>query len=108
MKNVLKATKIGGGVLSSFGLFWLTSHPKSKVKRGLPEIWLRNLMLAPNIRLKHKDVIYHLHHWVIFSFTYALLFLLRRRLLRFGLVHGVIIGAIIQGLTYADRFRVRY
>lgn len=100
-----KLAKIGLGAMSGFGLFWLTSHPKSKAKQKLPKVAFKNFTFIPNIKLKSQDQIYHLHHWVLFSVVYVLLFLVKRRLFRFSIIHGAILGIIIQGLTYPDRFR---
>lgn len=95
---------LGGGV--GFLLFWLTSHPRSRVHKRLPAKKIKNVHVLPRIQIQHKNREYHLHHWLNLSSLYLLLLLKRRRVLRSKVVHGFFLGSILQGLTYKDRFKI--
>lgn len=91
-----------GGV-AGFSLFWITSHQNSPVKKRLPTKKVKRVHVFPNIRVEFsKDRHAHLHHWVIFSASYVLL---RKRVRKSSTLHGFLIGSILQGLTYKDRFK---
>lgn len=87
------------------------SHPKKKKIKWL-KIRIGPLELTPNHRLHVGKKTYWLHHWVLYliillipilagvfvneNFQYPMLF------------NGWLLGIIIQGLTYSDRFKFRY
>ena len=98
--------KILAGLIAGFSFFTASSHQESPVYKKLPERKLRNVSYFPNIRIQKDSGHYHIHHWMIFSALYAPFILVRR--LRSKFLHGLIIGSIAQGLTYKDRFRVKY
>jgi hypothetical protein len=100
-----KKTLIGG--LLGFALFWLSSHPESPVKKRLPERNIKNVDYIPNVKIRGRESHYHVHHWMILSSIYAVTTLLKRRVLKSSILHGFLLGGIIQGLTYKDRFRVK-
>ena len=98
--------KILAGLIAGFSFFTVSSHQKSPVYEKLPEKKLKNISYFPNVKIQKKDGHYHIHHWMIFSALYAPFILVRR--LRSKFLHGLIIGSIVQGLTYRDRFRIKY
>ena len=106
-----KHLKNGGKVLLGAGLgyslFWLTSHPTSRVKKKLPERSYKKLSILPNITYSHKDNTYHMHHWAILSLFYLSL-IASKRLRKSKLLHGLFWGSIAQGLFYKDRFQFKY
>ncbi len=112
MKRVLRKDhtrdvgKFLAGVISGFSFFVLASHPEKSPIRKLPEKRVRNVSYFPNIKIQKGKGHYHIHHWMIFSALYAPFILIRR--LRSKFFHGLIIGSIFQGLTYKDRFRIKY
>ena len=112
MKKVLKKEHARGvgkflaGVVSGFSFFLLVSHPGKSPIRKLPEKKLRNVSYFPNIKIQKDSGHYHIHHWMIFSVLYAPFILIKR--LRSKFLHGIIIGSIFQGLTYKDRFQMKY
>lgn len=103
-EDVIKIVSAGA---LGFSLFWLTSHPKSRLKRKLPEKTYKNFSLLPNVRYHRKDTSYHLHHWFILSICYVPL-LKFKRLRKSRLFHGLFLGSILQGMLYKDRFQLRY
>ncbi len=112
MKKVIKkehardAGKFLAGAISGFSFFAVSSHRKSPIYKMLPNRKIKNISYFPNIKIQKKNKHYHIHHWMIFSALYAPFILIKR--LRSKLLHGLIIGSIIQGLTYKDRFRIKY
>lgn len=98
--------KISLGGASGFLLFLLTSHPKSPVHKKLPQKDVKNIAILPSIKLRKKGKTYHLHHWLLLTLLYISLLFLRRK--RYKLLHGFLLGSILQGLTYKDRFRMVY
>ncbi len=102
-KELLKVF-IGGSI--GFSLFFLTSHPRSLVHKKLPSKKIRNVHILPHVKIERKDTTYHVHHWINISSLYFLLYLKKRRLLKSKLFHGFLLGSIVQGLLYKDRFRI--
>lgn len=98
---------IAAGAGLAFVIFSLTSHPRSKVHRALPQKKIKNLQVFPHIKIVTKDTTYHFHHWLIFSTLYWRLFL-KKRVFNSKFLHGIMLGSIFQGLLYKDRFRILY
>ncbi len=98
--------KLFAGLIGSFLFFTVSSHQKSPIYKNLPEKKLKNISYFPNIKIQKGKGRYHIHHWMIFSALYAPFILVER--LRSKFLHGLIIGSIIQGLTYKDRFQIKY
>jgi len=103
IKNIVK---LFVGLIAGFSFFTVSSHQKSPVYKKLPERKLKNVSYFSNIKIQKDSGHYHIHHWMIFSALYAPFILIKR--LRSKFLHGLIIGSIIQGLTYKDRFRIKY
>jgi hypothetical protein len=98
--------KTGIGTLLGFSFFWLTSHPKSPVNKKLPNKSIKNIAYSPNIHIKKDDKAYRIHHWTIFSLLYLPLVFSRKGFLKSKIMRGFMLGSIIQGLTYKDRFNL--
>ena len=92
------------GATLGFSLSWLISHPRSRVRNKLPQKQVRSVYLLPNLKVVRKNNVYHIHHWLFLGF----LQLVTRRKVTSKLYHGMILGGILHGLSYKDRFRVRY
>ncbi|RJQ37705.1 hypothetical protein C4559_03145 [Candidatus Microgenomates bacterium] len=106
-KNKLKSiAKILAGLGGGFSFFWLMSHPNSKIKRKFPEKSIKNLQFFPNTKITHKDKVYHFHHWFIFSLLYIPLIAMVKTFRHSRILNGLVIGSILQGLTYKDRFKM--
>lgn len=107
-KTLIKnSVLIATGASFAFAVFWITSHPKSKVHKALPNKKIKNLQVLPHVKIVTKDKSYHFHHWMTFSVIYWRLFL-KKKIFRSKLLHGMMLGSILQGLTYKDRFQIRY
>lgn len=111
MEKVLKKgnARIAAGGFIGYMLFWLTSHPThSPVRRRIPTKRIRNIEFMPEIKIRRKNREYHVHHWLSISSLYLILLLVKRKkFLRSKLAQGFLIGSILQGLTYKDRFKIR-
>lgn len=106
-EQAIDAGKFLAGVFAGFSFFFLSSHPARSPVRKLPEKKVRNISYFPNIKVHKEDEHYHIHHWTILSLLYPLIFL-KKEFKKSKILHGFFIGSIIQGLTYKDRFQVRY
>ncbi len=102
-KDILK---FAVAATAGFSFFWLTSHPKSSVHKKIKQRRV-NLYLLPHIKIETEDKEYHLHHWINLTSLYVLLCSARsRKLLGSKLLNGFIVGGILQGLCYKDRFDI--
>jgi len=101
------AGKVLAGGLLGFLFFMAGSYPKSSVYKKLPEKKIKSVSLFPNVKVYKKDENYHIHHWMIFSALYPLIFL-KKNFAKSKFLHGLFLGSIFQGLIYKDRFQVRY
>lgn len=102
-KSALKVF-LGGGIGYSF--FKAASSPSSSLHKKLPEERIKNLEVFPYLKISRKDKVLHIHHWLYLSLLYTLLFLKKRGLLRSRIINGLLLGGILQGLSYKDRFHI--
>ena len=90
------------GALLGFLLFTLTSHPKSRISKKLPDKKIKNLQVFPRVTISAKNRVFHFHHWIML--TPILLFF--QNIIHSDLLQGLLIGSIFQGLLYKDRFKI--
>lgn len=90
------------GALIGFLLFTLATHPKSRINKKLPDKKIRNVQLFPRINVSTRNRIVHVHHWMFL--TPILLFI--QNFTQSNLLHGFLIGGILQGLMFKDRFKL--
>lgn len=100
--------KLAIGALAGFSIGWILSHQKSNVKKKLPEKKIKSLQILPNIKLERKDKVYHFHHWMVLSSFYFPLLIKKGNFLKHKFLHGVVLGGIVQGLSFKDRFNIIY
>ncbi|MCL5432619.1 MAG: hypothetical protein M1524_00695 [Patescibacteria group bacterium] len=103
LTNVLKVLI---GASAGFAIGWLISHPKSSLKNKLPKTKIEGFHVLPNIRLVKKDKVYRLHHWMVLASFYFPLLWKKGNFLKYKLLHGIVIGSILQGLSFKDRFNI--
>lgn len=106
-KHFVDTGKLLVGASIGFSLFWLTSHPKSRFKKKLPERKYKKFSFLPNICYIGEEITYHFHHWFLLSAFYFPL-LRSKKVRKSKILHGLFLGAIMQGLLYKDRFQFRY
>ncbi len=61
--------------------------------------------LEKSFRFKVYNYIIHIHHWI---WSFVLLLILFALNINSSVAFGLLIGSIIQGLTYKDRFIMIY
>ena len=87
--------------------FLYLTHPEKK-KNRVPKIGFRNIELMPNFRVHIGNKTYHFHHWLLFALL-ILIPVIFRDSSRYPLIFkGVLIGGILQGLRYPNKFKFRY
>jgi len=93
----------------TFGLVfsWVLSNPNSPARRKLPLKVERNVVLSPNVVIERKKKYYHVHHWMYAGTIYLALRGMGKPFVGKRVTQGFLLGVIIQGLTYADRFKVK-
>lgn len=89
------------GALGYF-LFNLLSHPKSKIKRRLPHIKVKWIQIMPNIRVHAKGRVILFHHWMNLTVVFVISIIVNQGFLDLLSTKGILLGGIIQGLTYPD------
>lgn len=89
----------------SFLLFTITSHPKSRVNKKLPDKKIKNIQIFPRISILAKNRVIHFHHWVLFTPLYIFINNIEKSISHIDIINGFLLGGIIQGLLFADRFR---
>lgn len=92
------------GAAAGFALFWIASHKRSPIHQKLPVKKIKNLSLLPHIKISRKEKDLHLHHWFNMGAVYMLLYWKKRNVLGNKLLNGFLVGSILQGLSYEDRF----
>lgn len=99
-------TLIGG--VTSFFLFHLISHPKSKITRKVPHARIKRIQLLPNLRIEVKNRFVHIHHWMLFIPLYLFAQVKGSGIFQSDLLHGFLIGGIFQGLMYRKSLKLIY
>ena len=97
-------TIIGG--VTSFLVFHLTTHPKSRIGKRIPRARIKRVQFLPNLRIEAKNRILHIHHWMLFAPIYLFAQAKGSGILQSDLLHGFLIGAILQGLMYKDSLKL--
>ena len=94
-------------VIVGYFFFLYLSHPKRK-KHKLPKISFWRFDILPNLRLHIGKKTYWVHHWLYLSIIVAIPIILREDFQFPMIVNGLLVGGIIQGLFYSDRFKFRH
>ena len=79
--------------------FKATTHPKSRLRRRLPNIRVRRVQVFPVIRFYAFGRVFHFHHWVNCSILLAVSGFTSIGILDLTFTRGLLLGGIIQGLT---------
>jgi len=88
-------------------LFFLYfSHPEKK-KNKVPKISIKNVDILPNFRIHAGSKTYWFHHWFLLSIVIAVPIVIGENFQFPMVVEGLLVGGILQGLRYPDRFRFR-
>ncbi len=107
-KTLEQTVKLGVAGTVGFLVSYFISHPShpKSLRNKLPEKRIKNVQILPNIKITHKEKEYWLHHWASYASLYAWLLLSRKESLKKRkMFHAFMLGTIMQGLTYKDRFK---
>jgi len=94
-------------VCVGYFFFLYLSHPDKK-KNKLPKISIGNIDILPNFRLHVGSKTYWFHHWFLLSIIIAIPIVVGENFQFPMVVEGLLIGGILQGLRYPDRFKFRH
>ena len=97
-------TLIGG--VTSFLVFHLASHPKSRIGKKVPHAKIKRVQFLPHLRIEAKNKILHIHHWMLFAPIYLFVQAKGSGILQSDLLNGFLIGGILQGLMYKDSLKI--
>lgn len=106
--HIEDTVKVMIGGLVGFSFFLLISHPKSSINKKIPHKNIKNFTVLPSVQFHTKQKTYHFHHWLNLASLYLVMLTKRKKLLKSKIIHGFMIGSILQGLSYRDAFKMRY
>lgn len=92
--------------IASFTFFHLISHPKSRISKKVPYARVKRVQFLPNLRIEVKNRVLHIHHWMLFAPIYLFAQAKGSGILQSDLLHGFLIGGILQGLMYKDSLKL--
>lgn len=107
MQQLYSARNFFAGAGMGFVFFLLTSHPNSQLHKRIPKKSIKSLRYSPHIVVTKNKTDYHFHHWGIMTTLYAMMLILKRMRPGWTFIEGILIGSIVQGLVFPDRFRFR-
>lgn len=79
--------------------FRATTHPKSLIRRKMPNIRVKRVQFFPVIRIYMFGRVFHFHHWVNCSILLAVSSFTSIGILDLMFTKGLLLGGIIHGLT---------
>ncbi len=94
-------------VAFGYFLFLYLSHPE-KQKHRIPKIGVWNIEFLPNFRIHIGSKTYHFHHWLVLALIILLPFILSEKFSYPMIFKGIVVGGILQGLRYPNKFKFRY
>jgi len=94
------------GVVASFIIFTIASHPRSKINKKLPDKKIKNFQFFPRITVSIRNRMIHFHHWLLLTPFYIWVQNAEKGLFHSDMVQGLVLGGIMQGLMFKDRFRL--
>jgi len=83
-------------------------HLSGKQKKRLPKLSIWRVDILPNFRIHVGSKTYWIHHWFWLSIIVAVPIIIREDFQFPMVVEGLLVGGIIQGLRYPDRFSFRH
>lgn len=97
--SILPATALG------YLTFRATTHPKSRIRRKMPNIKVKRVQIFPVIRIYAFGRVFHFHHWVNCSILLAISGFTSIGILDMMFTRGLLLGGIIHGLTLPSGHR---
>lgn len=97
------------GTLLGFVTFkYLSDDKKHIIAKSVPKIMFWRIEFLPCFKIYTNKHIVHLHHWLLFSFMMLTTFFTSWTFLDHLFTRGVMLGGIIQGLSFPDWKQVVY
>jgi hypothetical protein len=94
--------------IASFAVFHIFSHPKSRVTKKMPHTRIKRVEILPNLRIEVKNRFVHIHHWMLITPVYLFVQTKGSGILQSDLLHGFLIGGIVQGLMFKNSLKLIY
>jgi hypothetical protein len=95
--------------VASFFLFHVASHPKSKINKKLskitPSTKIKRVELFPRFNIEAKNRRFYIHHWMLLAPLFVVTQTLGKGILQSDMLHGFMLGGIVQGLLYKDSLK---
>ncbi len=105
--NITGITTFILSVIAGYVVFLYLSHPEKK-KHKVPKIGFWNIEFMPNFRVHIKSKTYHFHHWFVLALAILIPIVLRDDFQYPMVFKGIVVGGILQGLRYPNKFKFRY
>lgn len=94
--------------LASFISFHSLRYPNGKLGKKLPNLKIKNIEFTPSIKIHFKSKTIHLHHWVNCAIFLVITVPINQGILDATVVKGLLVGGVLQGLTFKDAKRIIY
>ena len=101
----MEAIQSIGGLAVGYWFYHLLTQPL-KFKSKVPKIKIKAFEILPNLKIRLKKNIVHIHHWIFLSAIFVVLLTITTGFAQLLLFKSFCVGGIIQGFTYNDRFKI--
>ena len=95
----------------SYLLFLFVNDPIDRPlarRNRLPRIQFKNIEILPSFRIHLGSRTFHFHHWLLLSVGTIAALAMFENLGHHIVLNGAVVGGIIQGLRYPDRFQFKH
>src|SRR3990170_5112177 len=100
----MEAIQSFGGIAVGYWFYHLLTQPL-KFKNKLPKIKIKALEFLPSLKIRLKNRIIHIHHWIFLSAIFVFLLTATTGFAQLLLFKSFCVGGIIQGFTIAIDLR---
>lgn len=97
------------GAVLGFTLYYLLSEGRNKSGSKSKTLQTKNFLgkLIPSAKFRIKGYEIHVHHWLYLLVILMIIILFFRELFyNYPIIEGFLIGGIIEGLIYKNRFKM--
>ena len=106
-QNTGTILKLLVGLVAGYILSHHLSHPNGRARKHVPIVRLTRIQVLPNLLIATKNKTWHIHHWAYIPAFYLPLIAIVRSLANSHWLNGFVLGSIIHGLTFSDRFKFK-
>lgn len=94
-------------IAAGFASFHFTTHPKSSIRKKMPNIKVHRFQIFPSLKIHLPDKTIHFHHWL--NFSIILVFSgITGNVIESIFLKGFLTGGILQGLTIPNGRKILY